>query len=164
MGIDIRSVVEGDLSACHTIESSCFLPAEAASRASIEKRIAVFPEGFLVAESDGQVVGQVNSAATHKDDITDEALKKMIGHRKEGKNMVIFSLAVLPDFQGRGIAEVLMQRYFETCRQLAKEKILLICKSDLVGYYERLGFAYGGKSASTHGGVEWHEMVFPLDR
>ena len=138
------------------------MPDEAASPEAIEKRIAAFPEGFLVAEAEGQVVGQVNSAATHKDDITDEALKQMIGHEAGGHNWVIFSLSVLPDFRRRGIAEKLMEKYIEASRDLGKEKILLICKSDLVAYYEKLGFAYGGRSASTHGGFQWHEMVFSL--
>ena len=100
----------------------------------------------------------INSASTHKEDITDEELKDMIGHNKDGKNMVIFSLAVLPEFQGNGISRKLMDRFIDVSKGLKKEKILLLCKSDLIPYYQNYGYLYGGKSKSTHGGFEWHEM------
>ena len=160
--ITIRQVIEQDVDACYTVESRCFHPSEAASKKKIEKRIRIFPQGFFVAEFGGMVVGHVNSAATHKDDITDEALKDMVGHEHDGKNLVIFSLAVLPEFQKQGIARELMLRFIEEARKLRKQKVLLICKAELIRYYQQHGFMYGGKSDSTHGGFEWHEMVLSL--
>ena len=55
-----------DLTACHTIEARSFPAAEAAWASNLRNRIEIFPEGFLVAELDGKVVGQVNSGATDK--------------------------------------------------------------------------------------------------
>ncbi len=159
--VKIRRVVEGDLDACFTIESTCYTT-DAATGEKIEKRIALFPEGFLVAEVDGQVVGMVNSGATDKDDITDDAFKDMTDHTNDGKHIVIFSLAVLSEFQGVGISRELMVKFIEVSRDLKKEKILLICKSGLISYYLKYGFLYAGKSKSTLGGFEWHEMYLPL--
>jgi hypothetical protein len=51
-----------------------------------------------------------------------------------------------------------MLRFIEAARQNEKEKILLMCKSHLLVYYEKLGFIHAGLSRSTHGGAEWHEM------
>ena len=87
----------------------------------------------------------------------------MVGHVKDGRNMVIFSLAVLPEFQGKGISKQLMARFIEVSKALKKEKVLLICKSELVPYYQNYGFLYGGKSNSKHGGFEWHEMYLLLN-
>ena len=157
--LNIRYATRDDLDACHHIESACFLPSEAASRASIETRIKIFPEGFLVAEIDGKVVGQLNSGATDLDDITDEAFKKLIGHTPTGKHLVIFSLSVLPDYQGQGIAGQLLRRYACEAESNGRAAILLLCKSELIPYYQRFGFIDRGISASTHGGVEWHEMA-----
>lgn len=157
--ITIRQVIEQDLGACYTVESQCFLPSEAASKEKIEKRIRIFPQGFFVAEFEGTVVGHVNSGATNKEDITDEAFKDMVGHSDDGKNLVIFSLAVLPEYRKQGIAWKLMQRFIEEAQELKRHKILLICKTDLITYYQKHGFMYGGKSDSVHGGFEWHEMV-----
>ena len=156
----IRHVVAGDLDACFTIESTCYTT-DAATREKIEKRIAIFPAGFLVAETNGLVVGMVNSGATDKDDITDDAFKDMTDHVHNGKHIVIFSLAVLPAFQGVGISRMLMEKFIAVSRDLEKEKILLMCKTGLISYYRKYGFHYAGKSKSTLGGFEWHEMYLP---
>ncbi|NUO07647.1 MAG: GNAT family N-acetyltransferase [Candidatus Brocadia sp.] len=158
----IRHVTEHDLDACYTLESLCYT-SDAATKEQIQKRMQVFPEGFLVAESNGRIIGMINSGATNKEDITDEAFKDMVGHVKDGKNIVIFSLAVLPGFQGMGVSKKLMLKFIGVAKDLKKEKILLICKSDVIPYYQKYGFSYGGKSKSRHGGFEWHEMYLPCN-
>ena len=160
--VSIRQVIKHDVGGCYRTESACYT-SDGATREKILKRIMLFPKGFLIAESDGEIIGLINSASTDKEDITDEALKDMVGHVKDGRNMVIFSLAVLPEFQGNGISKQLMVRFIEISRSLEKEKILLICKSDLIPFYQSFGFLYGGKSKSQHGGFEWHEMYLRLN-
>jgi ribosomal protein S18 acetylase RimI-like enzyme len=158
----VRNVQANDLDECYVVETSGFSAEEAASREMIRLRIDVFPQGFLVAELGGRVVGMVNGASTNKDDISDEELKQLIGHDAGGRNMVIFALAVLPEFQKRGIAKQLMLRFIEKAGQNKKEKIILMCKHYLIAYYEGLGFTHVGLSKSTHGGAEWHEMSLSL--
>jgi ribosomal protein S18 acetylase RimI-like enzyme len=48
--------------------------------------------------------GILNSSATNKDDISDEALKQLIRHHPDGRNIVVFGLAVLPEYRKQGIA------------------------------------------------------------
>lgn len=160
--ITIRMVEPDDLTACHTVECLSFPPSEAAWTSSLSNRINDYPEGFLVAESNGKVIAQVNSGSTSKDDITDEEFKQLIGHDPDGSNIVIFSLSVHPDFRKRGIAYKLMERFIEQARELGKTRILLLCKKELIDFYSRLGFKDSGISESSHGGAEWHEMVLPL--
>ena len=161
-GIVIRNGRRGDLEACCHIEAACFPPEEGAGRETIRCRLRTYPQGFFVAETGGKVVGMLNCASTDKDDISDEALKQLVGHDPEGKNLVVFSLAVLPDVRKRGIAQQLMWRFIEAGRELKKETILLLCKRPLIAYYERIGFTHTGVSSSTHGGAEWHEMRLAL--
>lgn len=158
----IRTVRPDDLNACLAVEQACFPPDEAADAEGIRTRIERFPQGFLVAEWDGMIVGQVNSGATHKEDITDEAFKKLVGHNDDGKNVVVFSLSVLPEYQGRGIAASLMREFIAAAAKQSRQAILLLCKHDLVSFYERLGFHNRGLSSSTHGGARWHEMALPV--
>ena len=158
----IRNVLPKDLDECFVVEIAGFPPQEAAIIETIQLRIDTFPQGFFVAEFDGRVVGMVNGACTNKEDISDEELKQLIGHDVDGRNMVIFALAVLPEFQKRGIARQLILRFIEEARQNKKEKILLMCKHYLISYYEKLGFIHAGLSRSTHGGAEWHEMRLSL--
>ncbi len=160
--INIRQVNINDIDVCYKIESACYT-SDGATREKILQRIMLFPEGFLIAESEGEIIGLINSASTDKEDLTDEALKDMVGHIKDGSNMVIFSLAVMPEFQGKGVSKHLMLRFIEVSKVLEKEKILLICKSKLVPYYQNYSFVYSGKSNSKHGGFEWHEMYLLLN-
>jgi predicted N-acetyltransferase YhbS len=152
--ITIRHVRPQDLDECFLVETSGFPPEEAATRETIKLRIETFPEGFLVAEQNGRIVGILNSAATNKEDISDEELKQLIGHDRAGKNMVVFALAVLPEVQKQGIARQLMTRFVEEARRRGKQYVLLLCKQHLIAYYERMGFDHVGLSKSTHGGAE----------
>ena len=158
----VRHVLPKDLDDCFRVEISGFPPEEAATKETIKLRIETFPQGFLVAETNGKVVAILNSAATDKEDISDEALKQLIGHDPAGKNLVVFALAVLPGYRKQGIANQLMSRFVEEARQGGKEAVLLMCKQHLIAYYERMGFTHVGLSKSTHGGAEWHEMRLGL--
>jgi ribosomal protein S18 acetylase RimI-like enzyme len=158
----IRNALPEDLDECYLVEISGFPPEEAATRETIKLRIDTFPQGFFVAEMEGRVVGMLNSAATDKVDLSDEELKQLIGHNPHGQNMVVFALAVLPEFQKRGIANQLMSRFVEAARARRKKNVLLMCKQNLIAYYERMGFRHVGLSRSRHGGAEWHEMRLAL--
>ncbi|MCE9645423.1 MAG: GNAT family N-acetyltransferase [Chloroflexi bacterium] len=158
----IRRVQPKDLGGCYLVETACWPPEEAAARETIQLRINAFPDGFFVAELDGRIVGMVNGACTDREDLSDEELKQLIGHDVNGRNMVIFALAVLPEFQGRGVARRLMLRFIWEAGQKGKQKILLICKDYLIPYYEKQGFVHAGLSRSTHGGAEWHQMSLSL--
>jgi ribosomal protein S18 acetylase RimI-like enzyme len=158
----IRNVQPQDLDECYIVEISGFPPEEAATRETIQLRIDMFPQGFFVAESGGKVIGMVNGASINKDDISDEELKQLIGHDVNGTNMVIFALAVLPEFQKQGIARRLMLRFIGEAGKKGRQKVLLICKDYLIPYYEKQGFVHAGLSRSTHGGAEWHQMCLSL--
>ncbi|MDR4498331.1 MAG: GNAT family N-acetyltransferase [Candidatus Scalindua sp.] len=161
-GLKIRFVKEQDLNGCYEIESASYTT-EGATREKIKTRIRLFPGGFLVADFKGSLIGMINSASTNTEDLTNEELKDMIGHHNNGKNTVIFSLAVLPEFRGKGISKKLMEKFIEVSKKLKKKKILLLCKSDLIPYYQKFGFFDLGKSKSRHGGFKWHVMCLPLN-
>jgi hypothetical protein len=56
-----------------------------------------------------------------------------------------------------------MAGFIEVSKGLEKKKILLLCKSELIRYYQNFGFLCREKSKSTHGGFEWHEMYLVLN-
>jgi len=158
----IRNAFPTDLDECYQVEIAGFPPEEAASKETMQLRMDIFPQGFLVAERNGHVVGILNSASTDKDDISDEELKQLVGHDPNGMNMVVFALAVLPEYRKQGIARQLTERFAIEARKLGKKYVLLLCKQHLIRYYESLGFEHMTLSKSTHGDAEWHEMRMML--
>lgn len=158
----VRDVTPEDIKACHDIEVACFSESEAASMEKIERRARIFQEGFLVAEINRKIVGFINSGATDSPDLSNEAFKDLVGHDSNGENMVVLSIAVAPGFQGSGISRPLMEKFVSNAKALGKTAILLLCRKNLIGYYEKFGYQDTGVSASNHGGGRWHEMRLDL--
>jgi isopenicillin N synthase-like dioxygenase/ribosomal protein S18 acetylase RimI-like enzyme len=157
----IRTVTKGDLDRCFEIETVCY-HGHGATRERIERRIDRYPDGFLVAELAGRVVGFINSGCFLQDDIRNEKLKDLEGHDPRGENLVIFSVAVHPDHRRRGFARELLLRFIANARSQRKASILLVCREHLLDFYSRFGFSFRAPSVLTFGGHKWLEMALPL--
>ncbi|HID69639.1 MAG TPA: GNAT family N-acetyltransferase [Desulfobacterales bacterium] len=160
--INIREVQPADLERCFEIETISYSGDEAASKEKILKRIRTYPEGFVVLELADEVIGFINSGATHQVELSDEEFKELIGHDPDGKHIVIMSVVVHPEHQRRGFASQLMKRFTAKMKEAGKTDIYLICQTGLIDMYASHGFSYLGKSDSDHGGLSWHEMVLTL--
>ena len=162
MNTVIRHVTAADLDRCYAIETLAYEGDEAATREKIATRIATWPDGFIVAEVDGQVAGFINSGAAFDVQMSDEAFKELIGHDPAGPNVVIMSVVVHPDYQGLGVAKRLLGEFIDRMREQGKATIHLMCKERHIPLYAGFGFAYIKPSESDHGGMAWHEMILTL--
>src|SRR5215469_2888698 len=151
-----RQAVPADADRCYQIEAAAYEGDEAATREKIALRIAQYPEGFLVMEDAGQVVGFINSGCAYDVVMSDESFKELVGHDAQAPNVVIMSVVVDPAHQGQGFSRLLMDRFVEQMRQAGKQTIHLMCKDRHVDLYRRLGYQYVKPSASDHGGMAWH--------
>ena len=158
----IRNAREGDANRCHEIETAAYEGDEAATLEKIAFRAATYPEGFLVLEDAGELVGFINSGCAHVVDLANEALKDLSGHDPDAAHVVILSVVVDPEHQGLGLSQKLMTEFVTRMRRENKASIQLICKERHVGLYERFGYRYLRPSASEHGGMQWHEMSMEL--
>jgi ribosomal protein S18 acetylase RimI-like enzyme len=161
--VNIRIVNEQDLDRCFEIESVSYSGDEAATKDKILKRIKTYPEGFIVLENDTEIVGFINSGATQKVELSDEEFKELIGHDPEGKHIIILSVVIHPDYQGKGMASKLMNSFINKMKALGKSDIFLICQTELIDMYARYGFVNLGISDSDHGGMSWNEMSLSLE-
>lgn len=161
--INIREATQKDLNRCFEIEVVSYGGDEAASKQKILKRIQTYPEGFIVLEEDKKIAGFINCGACHEVQLSNEEFKELIGHDSSGKKIVIMSVVVHPDFQGKGYASVLMEHFITKMRELQKEEIHLICQTSLIEMYAKYGFKYMCESTSDHGGLSWHEMILDLN-
>lgn len=151
-----------DAARCYQIEISAYEGDEAATLAKIERRIRLYPQGFLVMELGSELIGFINSGCAHEVVMSDEAFKELVGHDAAAPHVVVMSVAIDPAHQGCGHATQMMATFVAQMRQAGKQHIHLMCKERHVGLYERLGYRYVRPSASDHGGMAWHEMVMAL--
>lgn len=157
-----RWATPADLPRCFHIESTAYEGDEAASEARIAKRIAQYPQGFLVMEVAGEVIGFINSGCAWEVVMSEEEFKELVGHDPVAPNVVIMSVVLDPVQQGRGHASALMREFVARMRAAGKSSIHLMCKERHVPLYEKFGYRYVKPSASEHGGMAWHEMVMEL--
>ena len=157
-----RNATPADANRCYEIEISAYEGDEAATLEKIATRIRLYPEGFLILEADGEVVGFINGGCAHDVVMSDEAFKELVGHSADAPNVVIMSVVVDPAHQGKGYSTTLMNAFVQRMQALGKRTIHLMCKDRHVPLYEHMGYRYVRPSASDHGGMAWHEMVMDL--
>ena len=102
--LQIRLADPGEADRLAEIEAICFPPAEAASHEEVVKRMGAFPENFVVAVKDEQIVGFINGGTTDKPVLPDEFYHDITLHRKDGDIQTVFGLNVIPEYRHQGIA------------------------------------------------------------
>ena len=157
-----RTATPADTDRCYQIEISAYEGDEAATREKIATRIEQYPQGFLVMELDGEVIGFINSGCARDVVMSDEAFKELVGHDAEAPNAVIMSVVIDPAHQGKGYSTLMMRTFVRRMQALGKRTIHLMCKEHHVELYRRMGYRYVQPSASDHGGMAWHEMVMDI--
>jgi len=154
----IRRAKAQDLAA---IEARSFLPGEAATPETFQRRFKEYPQWFFVLEEEGCIAGLLDGAPSQAIRLTDPMFdgKEL---DPEGKTLMIFGLAAAPEARGRGVGSALLTFALEEARARGLERVSLTCKENLVVFYERFGFTRIGPSASRHGGAAWADMTCGL--
>lgn len=154
----IRTAAMADLQAIAAVEAECFPPAEAATQAELEQRLAVYPDHFWLLFDGDRLVSFVDGMVTNDACLQDEMFEDASLHREDGAWQMIFGVNTLPDYRKQGCAERLLRRAIEDARAQGRRGLVLTCKEALLHYYGKLGFVNRGKSPSVHGGAVWYEM------
>lgn len=160
--LTIRTAEPEDLDRIAAIEAACFPPEKAASREAIRARIAAYPGHILLGEAGGVTVGYAMGAVIDAPAITDDMFASPACHRPDGAVQSVFSLAVHPDFQGRGYGRALLDALIAQARREGRRAVVLTCLARRLDYYASFGFASQGVSASVHGGDVWYDMTLAL--
>ena len=160
--ITFREVVQADLPILIEIENLGFTPEEAATPDAFQTRIKMIPDTFIVAESNGEVLGYVDGPVVHKRYITDDLFATVVPNAPVGGHQAVLGLAVRPEHRKSGIGSALIQELIRRCTLAQRETITLTCRDMLIPFYERNGFKNEGKSESDHGGYVWYNMVYSL--
>ncbi|WP_409970010.1 GNAT family N-acetyltransferase [Bengtsoniella intestinalis] len=157
--MNIRTATLADLEAVAAIEAACFPPAEAASKESFAQRLEIFPDHFWLVEQDGVLVGFLNGAVIDSDVIPDACYHDANRHNPNGAYQTVFGINTLPQYRKQGIGGAMLHAMIDAAKKEGRKGCILTCKDTLKGYYESFGYVSKGRSASTHGGAEWNDMI-----
>jgi predicted PhzF superfamily epimerase YddE/YHI9 len=80
--------------------------------------------------------------------------------------LAIHSVVVQEEYRNQGIAKAMMQDYIEAMKLMddGVEKLVLLAKSDLLGFYVQCGFSVVAPSAIVHGKDVWYDCELKLDK
>ncbi len=140
------------------LEAACFPKAEAAGKDRFKTRLEAHPECFWLLYKGKKLVSMVNGMASDKEDLTDDMYAGAELYEKKGRWLMIFGVETLPEYQHSGLAGMVMERVIEDSRAVGRKGIVLTCKEERLGFYDRFGFVNEGISSSTHGGAAWYQM------
>lgn len=86
-----------------------------------------------------------------------------VGHKEDGRTICIHSLAILPEYQRRGLGGTLLEAYLQRMEnQGVADRAALIAHEEMIPFYERYGFVNHGQSQCQFGGGGWFDMVKEL--
>lgn len=157
-----RPVQASDLAAIMAIETAGFSPAEAATKSSMQARIAAYPETFIVAFVADQVLGYVVGPAIDQRYLTDELFARAAVNAAAAPYQAVLSLAVAPSCRGQGLGGQLLAELAQVATAQHRRAITLTCLERLVPFYEANGYRNEGRSASSHAGEVWYNLVKAL--
>ncbi|NBD23445.1 GNAT family N-acetyltransferase [Paenibacillus glycinis] len=159
---ELRLIRQGELDAAHALELACYPPEAAASREAFAFRQQHFPGYFWSAWQNGTLIGLACGVRTNEDSSESDHVKGAHGAETDGRFLCVLSVAVDRGRRRRGIGQSLMEALIRQAASDRLEAVVLMCEAHLIGFYEGLGFRYAGRSASEHGGIQWHEMKLRL--
>ncbi|KAK5105772.1 hypothetical protein LTR62_002172 [Meristemomyces frigidus] len=190
-----QSLTPADVESCTRLEEESFPPQERCSKEKFQYRLrtcgelslGIFTshEGDDIAtaktsapvysgapERKSVLIGHVIATKTTASVVTDDAMalpssaeSSHQGHQQLGRTLCIHSLAVLPDFQHRGLGQTLLRAYLQRIEgQGVADRVALIAHEHLIPFYEGFGFVNQGQSKCQFGGGGWFDMVRELER
>lgn len=159
-----RSICPEETTEAIAIEQACFPPHEACSKEHMTERIEAASDLFLVAvnESTGKIAGSLNGIATNESCFRDEFFTDISLNYKDGKNIMLLGLSVLPEYRGQGLARELVRQYAIREQKNGREMLFLTCLEEKIPMYLKFGFVDKGIANSVWGGEIWHEMSLAI--
>lgn len=147
MNYEIRPVEKSDLESIVAIEAAAFdMPIEM-TRKDMLGRIDNYPDTFLVAAVDGQVVGHVFGPAAHERYIKDVLYYDNHENRSADPYQTVLSLAVAEQYRKNGIATALLAELSKVAASEHRKAVTLTCLPKLFDFYEKRGFVNEGPTA-----------------
>lgn len=178
--IHFRTVCPTDIPACYEIEQASYPQDEAASKSALQYRQHHAAPYFwcAVISRDDTHNNINNNDNNYNNDAEDEIIVGYIcstrcwefthdslsTHDTSGPLLAIHSVVVSEKYRGQGIAMAMLKYYITAIAAMKDgiEKLVLMAKKDLLGFYVQCGFKVTRVSDIVHGQDLWYDCEFPL--
>jgi len=139
------------------IETSSYPEDEAVTEASLTYRINNASSCFLVARLGDQIIGFTCGTLSNKEVLSHST---MFVHEAHGVTLNIHSVVISKQHRRKGYATKMLRGYLNIVLKNEPQisLVLLLCKSDLIQFYQNCGFKLNGASNVVHGKEQWFEM------
>ena len=146
-----------DVPAAFALEEASYPADEAATFDKLRMRQAQAGEFFYGGYStDGLLKAFVCGTLTADDTLTEDSMST---HEPSGKTLCIHSVVTASEMRRQGVGSWMMKAYVaKVAEETRVRRILLLCKTTLIGFYEGAGFTNLGESDVEHGSDVWMLM------
>ncbi len=157
MDLVLRIPKEHELQHLYSIEAASYPEDEAATLEKLRYRLKNAPELFyaIYLGSDTRAVGFIVSTRAHGATLEHDSMSQ---HEPSGDSVCIHSVVVDEKHRHKGVASRALSEYLQRISSVGAARSLLLCKSNLIHFYERCGFVLVGASGVVHGAEQWFEM------
>lgn len=159
--MEIKEATINDLDIVYHLERTCFNESEAASYEALKSRLETYCQGYDILYKNNQAIGYVGGLKNNSLTLPDEMYHDSSLHHQDGKYQMIFSVCVLPEYQGNGYAKKMLKNYIDK-RKDGVDGFVLTCKDYLIPFYQECGFVFEKVSNSTHGHAKWNDMILKV--
>ena len=160
----IKKAEMKDLDILTEAVSACFPAGEAATREMIQESLSVYPNCFWIGRDEyHSLVCFAAGPVTKEGKFTDQVYTDPSLHDQGGDWQMLFSLCTMPEYRGKGMASLLLNRVIDEAEEAGRKGMVLACKEDKVPSFEKFGFVNEGLSELTWGGEKWYQMRLTFD-
>ena len=142
--IEIREVRQSDMEQICLISDCTSSSREIMNREIIEERIRKHADTFLLASLDDQVVAYISATVLATSSVSRWIVEMADGEAISNENLVIDALSVHPNYQGQGFGTLLLAAMKQVALQQNSPAIYLVCKDELLSYFEMNEFIEQG--------------------
>ena len=142
--INIREAQVSDIEHICLIQESAQTSQDEITREILEERIRSHADTFLLASLDDQVIAYILAT-----DFATSSVNRWIAEMADveaisNENLVIDALSVHPNYQGQGFGTLLLAAMKQVALQQNSPAIYLVCKDELLSYFEMNEFIEQG--------------------
>ena len=142
--IKIREVQQSDIDQVCLIQESTQNFQETVNREIIEERIRNHADTFLLASLDEQGIAYISATDFATSSVSRWIVEMADGEAISNGNHVIDALSVHPNYQGQGFGTLLLAALKQVALQKNSPAIYLVCKDELLSYFEMNEFMEQG--------------------